>query len=88
MLASARRHLQPHGEKRGREERGPDAGYAGCPAEPVEELPQRVMVGVGVLMLATSWVGWWLYQSGSTPDHFDVWIDEVALDSARIGCSL
>ena len=32
------------------------------------------------------WVGWWLYQSGTNPDHFDVWIDEVAVDYARIGC--
>ena len=22
----------------------------------------RVMVGIGVLMLATSWLGWWLYR--------------------------
>ncbi|MGE0328112.1 MAG: hypothetical protein AB7K71_17290 [Polyangiaceae bacterium] len=34
------------------------------------------------------WVGWWMYQGGSTPDHFDVWIDEVAIDGERIGCSL
>jgi hypothetical protein len=38
--------------------------------------------------LKSVWVGWWLYQSGSTPDHFDVWIDEVAFDTSRIGCSL
>jgi len=30
----------------------------------------RVMVGVGVLMLATSWVGWWLYRrSGWVPER-------------------
>lgn len=34
------------------------------------------------------WVGWWMYQSNPTPDHFDVWIDEIALDGNRIGCSL
>jgi hypothetical protein len=34
------------------------------------------------------WIGWWLYQSGPTPDHFDVWIDEVVLDDERIGCVL
>lgn len=34
------------------------------------------------------WVGWWMYQAGPTPDHFDVWIDEVAIDDERIGCSL
>jgi hypothetical protein len=33
------------------------------------------------------YVGWWLYQAGTTPGEFDVWIDEVALDGARIGCS-
>jgi len=38
--------------------------------------------------MTSAWVGWWLYQAGPTPDHFDVWIDEVALDGARIGCSL
>lgn len=32
------------------------------------------------------WVGWWLYQGGPTPDHYDVWIDEVAIDGTRIGC--
>lgn len=34
------------------------------------------------------WVGWWMYQSDPTPDHFDVWVDEVAMDGERIGCSL
>lgn len=34
------------------------------------------------------WLGWWLYQTGPMPDHYDIWLDEVALDSARIGCSL
>ncbi len=34
------------------------------------------------------WVGWWMYQSNPTPDHFDVWIDEIAIDKDRIGCSL
>lgn len=34
------------------------------------------------------WIGWWLYQGGSAPDHFDVWMDEVALDTERIGCVL
>jgi len=32
------------------------------------------------------WVGWWLYQEGTNPDHFDVWLDEVAVDYTRIGC--
>ncbi len=34
------------------------------------------------------WVGWWMYQQNPTPDHFDVWIDEIAIDQDRIGCSL
>jgi len=34
------------------------------------------------------WVGWWLYQEAPVPDHYDVWIDEVAVDYARIGCDL
>jgi len=34
------------------------------------------------------YVGWWLYQPGTTPGEFDVWIDEVAFDAERIGCSL
>jgi cytochrome bd ubiquinol oxidase subunit I len=30
----------------------------------------RVMVGIGVLMLATSWIGWWLYRrSGWLPER-------------------
>jgi hypothetical protein len=33
------------------------------------------------------WVGWWLYQPGTDPPEFDVWIDEVAVDYARIGCN-
>ena len=35
------------------------------------------------------WVGWWLYQGSPTPDHYDVWIDEVVIDNmARVGCVL
>lgn len=34
------------------------------------------------------WVGWWMYQNNPSPDHFDVWIDEIAIDKDRIGCSL
>ena len=34
------------------------------------------------------WVGWWLYQEGTNPPEFDVWIDEVAIDYARIGCDI
>jgi hypothetical protein len=32
------------------------------------------------------WLGFWLYQPGTNPDHFDVWLDEIAIDYARIGC--
>jgi hypothetical protein len=38
--------------------------------------------------MTSVWVGWWLYQAAPTPDHYDVWIDEVAFDGARIGCDL
>ncbi len=34
----------------------------------------------------SSWFGWWLYQAGTTPPEFDVWIDEIVVDYARIGC--
>jgi hypothetical protein len=36
------------------------------------------------------WVGFWNYDQGKTvtPNHFDVWIDEVAFDEERIGCTL
>ncbi|HEX6277512.1 MAG TPA: hypothetical protein VFZ53_30925, partial [Polyangiaceae bacterium] len=33
------------------------------------------------------YVGWWLYQPETMPEEFDVWIDEVAFDGERIGCS-
>lgn len=38
--------------------------------------------------LGSVWVGFWNYNQGKpvTPDHFDVWIDEVAFDDQRIGC--
>lgn len=32
------------------------------------------------------WFGWWLYQSGPTPDQFDVWLDDVVLSTTRVGC--
>lgn len=31
------------------------------------------------------WFGWWQYQSD--PEPFDVWIDEVAADEERVGCT-
>lgn len=30
--------------------------------------------------------GWWLYQAGSTPPQFDMWLDDIALSTTRIGC--
>ncbi|MFZ6184543.1 hypothetical protein [Nannocystis pusilla] len=36
----------------------------------------------------SAWVGWWLYQGNPNPNHYDVWIDEVAIDGVRIGCIL
>ena len=40
--------------------------------------------------IASVWVGFWNYDQGkpTTPDHYDVWVDEFALDSQRIGCDL
>jgi hypothetical protein len=35
----------------------------------------------------TMFVGFWLYQTGTVPEEFDVWIDELAIDSERIGCN-
>ena len=32
------------------------------------------------------WFGWWLYQAGPTPDHFDIWLDDLALGTAAIPC--
>lgn len=32
------------------------------------------------------WFGWWLYQGGPTPNQFDLWFDDLALASTRLGC--
>jgi len=32
-------------------------------------------------------IGWMLYQNPVSPTTFDIWIDEIAIDSARIGCN-
>jgi hypothetical protein len=32
-------------------------------------------------------IGFWVFQAMTVPDHFDVWIDEVATDTERIGCN-
>jgi hypothetical protein len=31
-------------------------------------------------------IGWQLYQGGTTPASFDVWIDDIALSAHRVGC--
>jgi hypothetical protein len=31
-------------------------------------------------------VGWQLYQDGPTPSQFDLWFDDIALSTTRIGC--
>ncbi|MET0385928.1 MAG: hypothetical protein ABW321_08210, partial [Polyangiales bacterium] len=38
--------------------------------------------------IGSIWFGFWNYNQGKPvqPDHFDVWLDEIALDGARIGC--
>jgi hypothetical protein len=32
------------------------------------------------------WFGWWLYQSGPTPNQYDLWIDDISLGTKRQGC--
>jgi hypothetical protein len=32
------------------------------------------------------WFGWWLYQGGPTPAQFDLWLDDIALATTKIGC--
>jgi endoglucanase len=31
-------------------------------------------------------IGWQLYQGGSTPAQFDLWLDDIALATSRLGC--
>ena len=31
-------------------------------------------------------IGWQLYQGGTTPGAFDLWIDDIALSTKRLGC--
>jgi hypothetical protein len=33
-----------------------------------------------------AWFGWWLYQLSPTPSTFEVWLDDLALGSDRLGC--
>ena len=32
-------------------------------------------------------VGWQLYQGNPTPDHYDLWMDDIAFATTRLGCS-
>ena len=32
------------------------------------------------------WFGWWLYQLNPTPNAYAVWLDDLALGTARLGC--
>lgn len=32
------------------------------------------------------WFGWWLYHSGPTPNQFDLWFDDIAIATTRLGC--
>jgi hypothetical protein len=32
------------------------------------------------------WFGWWLYQTNPTPNAYELWLDDLALGSARLGC--
>ena len=32
------------------------------------------------------WFGWWLYQGGPSPGQFDVWFDDIAVGTSRLGC--
>ncbi len=32
------------------------------------------------------WFGWWLYQGGPSPGQFDVWFDDIAIGTTRLGC--
>jgi hypothetical protein len=34
----------------------------------------------------TIWFGYWLYQASPTPSQFDLWYDDIALSTTRIGC--
>jgi hypothetical protein len=32
------------------------------------------------------WFGWQLYQGGPTPSQYDLWIDDIAIGTSRLGC--
>jgi hypothetical protein len=33
------------------------------------------------------WIGWWVFQGGTTPAQFDIGIDDIVLSTARVGCN-
>jgi hypothetical protein len=32
------------------------------------------------------WIGWSRYEGGPTPSQYDLWYDDIALGSTRLGC--
>ncbi len=32
------------------------------------------------------WFGWWLYQANPSPNTYELWIDDIVIDTAKIGC--
>jgi hypothetical protein len=36
--------------------------------------------------LQTIWLGWQLYQGGSTPGQFNLWYDDIVIATERVGC--
>jgi hypothetical protein len=32
------------------------------------------------------WLGWQLYQGGSTPGQFNLWYDDIVIATERVGC--
>jgi hypothetical protein len=32
------------------------------------------------------WIGWQLYQGGSTPNQFNLWFDDIVFSTRRVGC--
>lgn len=65
--------------------------WLGDPGTPALTVSERAHGGADVPFLlpdvTTVKVGWQLYQGGTTPAAFDVWIDDVALAPHRLGCA-
>ncbi|MDP9794173.1 hypothetical protein J2S43_002685 [Catenuloplanes nepalensis] len=65
--------------------------WLGDPGAPTLSASERSHGGADVPFVlpdvTTVKVGWQLYQSGTTPAGFDVWIDDIALAPHRLGCA-